>query len=250
MKVTTMYSTTHTATLDDGTELALDFEPVGYPDPIVTELDNYIVISYNTYDDSHDVGNPFIESGEFEWEDVGRFWYSPYDAGESARDALDEAWSEMEEDRLLDAGEIESRWDFDGVPPEWGEDILFQVFSQSPTEYRYAFHANMETAQPWIRLANADDFHHVQRILTIPVESVPGMTKEQVDAMVNAMLDSFRSWMVGEVYGCVTRVYSSHGGLVEDETVWGYVGDEHAQESLDEQHKAMVNWLKNQEEEN
>lgn len=255
MQTTTTHShtTINTLTLDDGTELELEFEPTGYPDPLVTELDNHIVVSYNVYDDYGSTENPFTESGEFEWDDVGRFRYSPHDANDATKEEIKDEWAGYETQRLLDLGQIDSVWDYNEDDLEVSDEIAFQVFSHSPTEYRYAFRSNLETTQPWIELAGVEDFDNVQHILTIPVETMPDMTKAEVDGLVGSMLESYRSWMRGEVYGCATHVYDSHGDMIDDmnhnEAVWGYVGDDHAKESLAYQHNCMVNWLKNKNEE-
>lgn len=258
MRIDTISRTTIYLTLDDDTELELDHQPIDYSDPLVTEVGDHIVVSYLTYDDTGWDGNPFTDSGEFEWEDLSRGrLYGSSTPWSNASEALDEAWAEYEEDRQLESGEIESRWDFDNCPPEWGNDIIFRVFSHTPTEYKYAFRSNFDTTRPWISLVtDPDDLESVHQVLTISAKCVEGMPKSgenSVDALVQAMLDEYTAMIHGEVYGCITHVYNSHGTMIDDmdhnEAVWGYIGDKYAEESLADMHTTMVGSLKNNDEE-
>jgi hypothetical protein len=55
---------------------------------------------------------------------------------------------------------------------------------------------------------------------------------EKARAYCQSFLDSYNDIISGQVFGCVTQVYEEDGTKIGDESRWGFVGSDHAEESL------------------
>lgn len=55
------------------------------------------------------------------------------------------------------------------------------------------------------------------------------------DKYAQSCLDEYTKWCNGEVYGCVVQVHEEDGELVNEDSCWGFIGYEYAEETLKEE---------------
>ena len=72
--------------------------------------------------------------------------------------------------------------------------------------------------------------------LDVPPSKVAAKLAEEAERYCRGVLDEYNAWVNGEVYGIVVYVVDRvTGRRVEDrdEEVWGYVGSEYAEQTLE-----------------
>jgi hypothetical protein len=61
--------------------------------------------------------------------------------------------------------------------------------------------------------------------------------------MAEEACETYTSWCNGDCYGIVIGIYDLEGDVVEEDTCWGYVGSEWAEEALEEEFESWVKHL-------
>lgn len=90
-------------------------------------------------------------------------------------------------------------------------------------------------------------FAHANEIANLCVKSgIPGTGWGRtiaVEELAESSLETYNAWLSGDCYGCIVEVFEldedeDEGALVEDESCWGFIGEEWAEDEL----KAMFDW--------
>lgn len=55
------------------------------------------------------------------------------------------------------------------------------------------------------------------------------------DKYAQSCLDEYTNWCNGEVFGCVVQIHEEDGEMVNEDSCWGFIGYEHAEEALKEE---------------
>lgn len=191
--------------LDDGRTVRLSYrDPYGYePDPLVTiKDDGTIIVSYLiTADSAHDM-DPSKEDCTG-WQE--------FRVVDSQRDA-----DELSE--LLELPETQKAL-------ETGRAFLFEKYEHGQVRYALRGESSMVDRQ-W-------DVSPVAGFMWADDEWGPDTNMEEA---ARGFLETYTAWCNGEVYGVIRETFDADLNQLTDDSCWGYIGHQYAQEVMKEEH--------------
>lgn len=63
---------------------------------------------------------------------------------------------------------------------------------------------------------------------------------QRARSYADAVLNEYESWCNGDCWGIVNAVFDETGGLISEDSCWGYIGREYAEEELDSGHRSLM----------
>ena len=129
--------------------------------------------------------------------------------------------------------EFRTQWDRDAYieqkTAEVGAERVFVVdkYDHSGTHFSIKDTANYPDRQFDVAPSN---------VLVVPKD----VEIEHARAFAESTLNVMNEFNAGDVYGVVTQTWDAHGTELESDACWGYIGDEYAKSTRDDEHKSSV----------